>query len=206
MSAVIQVEATGNGMTDVQVELFNGAPTQLIFVDLQGTDHLVATRATQSQTLVKSQLATIIDYTSTFAGDTGGDTFTIALARSVDAGAPNSIATLPAALTLGALPATASRNAPLTVTWDASHTTDVMKWRAEGTCIVTAQADTITDTGSTTIPAGTLAKTQGANVPDTCTVTLSLSRYRPGSLDPRYGDGGSIVGQQTRTMMFTTTP
>jgi hypothetical protein len=66
ISAEMGAVTTGNGSTRVTAELFEGNPDQLIFVDLQAGDSLVADINGQSMTLAKAQLLTIIDYEAVF--------------------------------------------------------------------------------------------------------------------------------------------
>jgi hypothetical protein len=98
----------------------------------------------------------------------------------------------------------ASRMASLTVSWT-PPSTDQISWTADGDCIETATGS-LADTGSLTIPAATLKKRQGMNIADSCMVTLAVSRTRLGQLDPGYGQGGTITGEQRRKMMFTSMP
>ncbi len=200
MSAV----TTGDGTTRVTAELFNGSPDQLIFVDLQSGDELVATTGGQSMTLAKTQLVTIIDYEATFATGNEGDELTIDFQRMVDDGAPTSTATLPAPFTIDPLAASSSRAAELTITYSPSGTADPVGWQASGDCIVLVSGLPASDSGSITIPAGTLTASAGSAT--SCVVTVSLTRARTGTLDPHFGKGGEIQGQQVRTAMTTSTP
>jgi hypothetical protein len=43
-------------------------------------------------------------------------------------------------------------------------------------------------------------------VPDACEVTLTIIRSRAGQLDRGYGKGGTIQGQQTRSVKLSSTP
>lgn len=205
MSAEISARTLGDGTTRVSAELFDGYPEQLIFVDLAAGDQLVATSGGTSMTLDKSQLLTIIEYSAVFPTGNEGDTFTVDLQRSVDAGAPSSTATLPAAFTLGQVAASSSRAAGLPITWSPSGSSDQMKWTATGTCIQDASGSIPGDTGSFTIPANSLVQPMGATE-TSCEVTLTLARDRKGTLDRAYGKGGDVVGEQARTATFTSMP
>jgi hypothetical protein len=205
MSAVMSVGATGDNTTTVTVELFSGTPEQLIFVDLDDSDTLIATAAGQTMTMTKGQLATIIEYAATFTGDDSGDEFMVSLDRTVDAGAPSSTATLPDAFTLGAAPTSQSRASALTLTWSPSGSSDAMTWQASGDCITTASGTIAGDPGTVTIPAATLTAEQGQSTAS-CSVTMTVSRSSAGTLDAHFGDGGTISAQQSRTTTFTSTP
>lgn len=205
MSAEISAVSNGSGTTAVTAELFNGDPDQLIFVDLDANDQLVATAGSQSDPMTQQQLGNIIDYTAQFSIADGGTQITVDLQRDIDAGAPSSTATLPAPFTLGALASSASRAADLVVTWGPSGAGDPMSWQVEGSCVATASG-TMTDTGSVTIAAGALVLASGTNVPTSCSVTLSVFRVRSGTLDSHFGHGGSISAEQVRTAQLTSTP
>lgn len=205
MSAEITAAAHDDGTTLVTASLFDGVPEQLIFVDLAPGDQLVATSGGTSMTLEKTQLLTIVSYSATFPNGNEGDTFDVDFQRTVDNGAPHSTATLPAPFTLGTVPTSSPRGSDLTITWSPSGTADQMAWEATGDCIQTATGSIPGDTGSYTIPGSTIMVTQGSG--DTqCMVTLTLLRKRPGTLDPAFGKGGDIIGEQTRSATFTSTP
>lgn len=84
--------------------------------------------------------------------------------------------------------------------------TDPMSWSASGACIDNAAALMATDEGGATIEAGALRKREGAQIADSCEVTVTVRRTRDGQLDTAYGEGGSIVGEQVRSFTFTSTP
>jgi hypothetical protein len=209
MSALMSASTTGNGMTQVSAELFDGFTDQLIFVDLKDGDKLVATGGGRSMTLGKTQLVTIIDYTAIFPTANEGDVFTIDFQRTLDGGAPSSTATLPAPFEIAPLPTTSqSRAAALSVTYSPTGTPgDNMHWAAKGDCISDASAPIggDPDPGAFTIPANTLVAAPGATS-TTCSVTLSVYRERSGDLDAHFAKGGSILGEQARTATFTSAP
>jgi hypothetical protein len=203
ISAELSAVTTGNGSTRVVAELFEGSPNQLIFVDLQAGDTLVADVNGQAMTLAKVQLLTIIDYEAVFPTGNEGDEFTIDFQRMVDSGAPSSTATLPAAFALDPIATSYSRTAPITLTYAPSGTADTMGWQASGDCIQVITGALPSDSGTFTIPANMLTPTAGAT---SCTVTLSVMRDHEGSLDSHYGKGGSMFGEQVRTTTITSTP
>ncbi|HTR52515.1 MAG TPA: hypothetical protein VMJ10_17495 [Kofleriaceae bacterium] len=206
MSADMTVTGNADGTATVTVNLFSGDPDQLIFVNLDDGDTLVGSNASQSLPLVEQQLVTIIDYSAQFITGTEGAQYTIDLERTVDAGAPSSTATLPAPFALGEVATSASRASDLAITWSPAGAADPMTWQIEGTCIEGASGTIDGDPGAQTIAGNTLVKASGNGVPDSCTATLTVARTRVGQLDPHFGHGGSIVGEQARTATFTTTP
>ncbi len=205
MYAGITARATGNGTTTVTATLYVGDPINLNFVELTGDDELIATHESQDMVMTQVELLNIVSHQATFQGDTAGGTYQVNFRRTVDAGAPSSVATLPPAFTLAAPPTTMSRAAALTVTWSPA-TSDTMSWTANGDCIDPASGSITPGTASLTIDAGTLKKKQGQQIADTCAVKLDVTRSQIGTLDPHYGKGGSVSGEQLREVGFTSTP
>lgn len=203
MSADITAQSDGS-TTNVTAELFDGDPLQLIYVDLGSGDQLVAHYNADSNVMEQQQLLTIIAYVATFDDTHDGDTFTVALNRTLDGGAPNSTMTLPTSFELDPAPATASRAAALSLSWSPTSA-DAMSWQIEGTCIETATGQISNDDGSATIPAATVVLASGSTQ-TSCDATLTVDRIEPGTLDHGFGHGGNASGVQTRTMTFTTTP
>ena len=204
--ADLSARATGMGTTTISATLYVDNPNNLNFVELTGNDQLIASYGGQDKVMSQVELGNIVSHSADFSTDAEGTIFTIKLQRSVDAGAPMSMATLPAKFAIGTVPATASRAAPLTLSWSPSAYTDAMAWKATGPCIGEVQGVITGDPGTLTIPAGMIAKAQGQNIPDTCTVTITMTRSRPGVLDTHYGKGGVGVGSQDRTVTMMSMP
>ena len=202
--AELGARADGDGLTNTYATLFFGNPLQLDFVRLTGNDQLMATNNGLDMVMTEAEILGVVSHSATFQGDAEGSVFEIALLRTVDHGAPSSTCTLPAKFTFGQTLSSASRMASLTVSWT-PMSMDQMSWTAEGDCIETATG-TLSDTGALTIPAATLKKRQGMNIADSCMVALSVSRTHLGQLDPGYGQGGTITGEQRRKMTFTSLP
>jgi hypothetical protein len=204
--ADLSARSRGMGTTTISATLYVDNPNNLNFVELTGNDQLIASYGGQDKVMSQIELGNIVSHAAEFSTDVEGAAFTIKFQRSVDAGAPMSLATLPAKFTLGTVPATASRAAPLALSWSPSAYTDAMAWKATGDCIGDVQGPVTGDPGMLTIPAGTMVKRQGQNIADTCTVTITMTRSRPGVLDTHYGKGGAVVGIQERTVTLTSTP
>ena len=199
----ITVSTKGDGKANVVAELFEGAPLQLIFVDLMADDELVASTGGTSMTLHQNQLLNIIAYEASFSTGNPGDEFTIDFQRTLDDGAPSSTVTLPTPFTLDAVATTSARTAAINVTYAPSGTADMMSWQATGECIQTATGAAMADSGAFTIPANTFMIVGSTT---SCTVTLNVTRQRTGVVDAHYRSGGQILGEQVRTAMFTSTP
>ena len=203
----ISARAAGAGSTTVSATLFLESPLTLDFIELGADDELVATQGATAKTMTETDVLNVVSYHATFPTEAEGTLFEVAFLRTVDAGAPSSTVALPAPLTLTVLPApTVSRAAALTVQWSASAAGDSMSWSAAGDCIDSASGGIAGDPGTLTLPANTLVKRMGTMVADSCPVALTVTRRRDGQLDPGYGKGGTIVGEQTRQATFTSQP
>lgn len=204
--AAITATASGDGTTDVSTQLYVGNPVNLNYVDLTGDDQLVASFGNTEKVMTETTLLNIVSHKASFPTDNEGDQFQVAFERSIDDGAPNSIVTLPHKFTLGTAPTTASRAANLSLTWaPTTSAPDVMRWEVKGDCIENESQILASDTGSLMIEANRIRKRMGEMVADQCPMTITVFRGRPGQLDPGYGKGGIISGQQVRSVMLTTT-
>lgn len=204
--AELSASSGGEGSTTVQAVLYLGNPINLNFVQLTGDDQLIASHAGQDKEMAQTTLLNIVSHRASFPTDAEGEQFTISLQRSVDDGAPDSYATLPAKFTLSGPTAPTSRATAIALTWAPASSTDPMTWQATGDCIDVASGMITADTGSFSVPADTLHKRMGTGIADTCVVTIAVSRTRVGVLDPGYGKGGRMVGVQSRTVTVTSNP
>lgn len=204
--AELSAVSSGDGTTDVQATLYLGNPINLNFVDLTGDDELFALHGTQEKTMSELIVLNIVSHHASFATDAEGDQFEIDFSRTVDNGAPSSVATLPAKFTLTGPTAATSRATAIPLSWSPASTGDRMTWQANGDCIDVVGGNLSGDTGSFSVPADTLKKRMAAGVADTCMVTVSVRRSRDGDLDPGYGKGGAIAGVQVRTVTVMSTP
>lgn len=205
--ASIAAVARGDGTTDVRATLYVGNPLNLNFVDLTGDDRLVASYGNQEKVMSETIILNIVTHHAEFPNDNAGDQFQVAFERTVDDGAPNSIAVLPDKFTLTPpVSTTVSRAAQLDVTWSPIETGSKMRWEARGDCIDLVSETLAADTGSFSIEADRIKKRQGETITDECPLTVTVTRARDGQLDPGYGKGGTVEGQQVRTLMLTSTP
>jgi hypothetical protein len=203
--ASITAQATGNGTTDVGATLYVGNPLGLNFVELTGDDQLLVKSGAMTKEMRETQLLGTVSHHVEFATDAEGTQFEVVFARSIDDGAPSSVATLPAKFDVTVAPTTASRATTVQFQWLPAGSADTMSWTATGDCIELASSP-MDDLGSHTIAADRLKKRMGTNIADTCEVTVTLMRSRAGTLDPHYGKGGEVRGIQARTIKFTSTP
>jgi hypothetical protein len=206
LRADIMVVADGSGAAAVYAWLFShrrgDPPLNQDTIRLVDGDTISATSRDRTVAMQQSDLVVEYRYDATFDSADSGQTFEIALDREADASAPHSIAVLPAPFAI-TLPATFSRSAPLTISWSPSGSADPITVHFSG--CAGAQLGPYPDTGSATFPAGAIPAGSGhANA--TCDLAVAIDRTRSGTLDPAYGQGGSIVGTQERDASITSTP
>ena len=204
--ADLGARANGDGRTSVYATLFLENPINLNFIELQGDDELIASNGPDDKVMAETELLNIVSYQATFQTEEGGDEFVIDFVRTVDDGAPSSIVTLPEKFTVDPPASSSARVAAMTVTWAPAGSGDLMSWRASGECIDPASDSISGDSGTLAIAPNTFRKKQGMQVADTCDVFLTLTRTRLGVLDRNYGEGGKVVGDQNRTVVFSSTP
>lgn len=84
------------------------------------------------------------------------------------------------------------------LTWDSSGGADPMEWSASVECSTPNEISPtqIDDTGEIVIDPAKLNLKAG----ETCKVTLHLSRWRDGTIEPAYKDNGLITAKQTRSV------
>lgn len=210
MYGSITARADGDGKTRVSTSLFLGSPINLNFIELSDDDKLVVRHAGQEVIPTEGDLLNIVSYTATFNTEAADAMFEVSFQRTVDAGAPSSVATLPAPFALTSNPgAEVSRAAAHVITWAPSGTGDGMHATIDGSCVDVVDLPISGDTGSYTIPANTIKRRtpqQGQTIPDTCSVEIRIERRREGVLDSHFGKGGSVQGIQARKESFTSKP
>ena len=205
MYAGITARAQGTGSTTVTATLYVGDPINLNFVELTGSDELVATHDGDTRVMSQVELLNVVSHQTVFPGDAPGGEYVVDFQRTVDNGAPESVAILPDPFSLVVPPGTASRAAEFTVSWS-NPTGDTMAWSASGDCIDVASGAIAANTDHVTIAANTLKKRQAQQVADSCAIKVGVTRTKIGVLDTHYGKGGSVSGEQYREIGFTSTP
>nr|HEX4315292.1 hypothetical protein [Kofleriaceae bacterium] len=207
--ADLAAQATGDGTTLVTATLYVGDPVDLNFVELQGDDQLIATHDTDTEVMTQVELGNIVGHQASFQTDMEGDDFHIDFKRTVDAGAPDSVATLPAPFTIDTPPTSASRAQDLTLTWTSADDDTPMMWSATGECITGTNGTVNAGSNALTISANTFVQAgpgSGSGAAESCTVSFAIQRQLQGTLDPGYGQGGTIFGTQARAIQFTSNP
>ena len=160
------------------------------------------------KTMSETTILNIVSHEADFDTDNEGDQFEVALIRTVDAGAPSSVATLPGQFELNPVPTTASRAADFGVTWMPSGSGDPMDWTATGDCIDTATG-TVSggDPGEVTIPANTFVQKQGAHADHVATsLIVASSATRTATSIRTTARAWTVTGTQFRSLKFSSTP
>lgn len=211
--ANIWVEASGDGNSRAYTALRVGGSSSNTFLELTDYDALMTFVNDTSKGMAESESALGTTYSATFPYEAEDTPFRVAFLRTpppdgecAGKSAPNSTVTLPRPFSITApAPSTSvSRGAGFTFTWNNSGESDPLSYRVSGTCIQDYSESISSDSGSYTIPAGSIMVV-GTDQTVSCAATLTLSRTRAGSLDPNYGEGGVISARQYRTLDFETT-
>lgn len=206
--ADISATADGTGSTLVKTSLRVGGGMSNTYLELMGDDKLTAFQDTTEKLMGVKKLLGAVWYEASFDVDAADTPFKVAFTRSVDDGAPESTMTLPApfALTAPAANTEFSRaSADITVTWDASGTSDKMHLTADGECIQIWSKELDGDAGTAVIPHAEIVAHEQQEA-TTCEITLTLGRRRTGDLDANYGEGGTVLGIQQRTVKVKSAP
>jgi len=209
--ANISAEAKGDGSTLVSATLRVGGALSNTFLDLTSDEKISASSGTDQKTLARKSFLGAVSYEATFTGDELDKSFTVSLERPTDyVSAPNTQLSMPAGFTISAPTGGTSfsrANDDIVVTWDNNGSSDDMQWElATSNCARESKTNAIpSDSGSFTIPKGTLVAIQG-HEGETCDTSLWLVRRRLGSLDPNFGDGGFVVARQVRKVVISSTP
>ena len=209
ITANLTVTGNPNGSTTVDAPLdvdTNATDT----VQVTGGDTLTAKAGSQSQPMTATDLLGGYSYSAAFSGeDDGGTVYTVSFNRTSDVSAPNSTVTMPAPIAISSPASSASfsrATGNIVVDYSPSGGPDPVSWTLGGACINQAGTSLTADPGTFTIVAGSVTVPTGTTTaPGSCSVTLTISRTRTGTIDPAY-EGGSINATQTQSVSFISTP
>ena len=210
MSSRITVTVNGAGASTVSEQL-NVDTNATDFVQLSSGDALTAKAGSQSQPMTGTSLLGAISYSAAFTGEAAENTaYTVSLTRaSPNTSAPSSTVSIPAPFTISAPAASAQfsrATGDIVVTYSPSGKADPVTWTISGSCTSGSSGSLTGDPGTFTIAHGTLLPpTVDAGAPPTCPLTLTLTRTRPGTLDPAF-QGGSITSSQQQTVEISSAP
>jgi len=208
ITASFSALATGNGSTEVSGTLGRGA--LLTFLQLTADDQLVASQGGEVKAMKEASLLGLVSYSATFGTDAADTELHVKLIRAIDAGAPDSKASLPQPFSLATLAKSDySRAEAIVVSWTSAASSDPLTLEVTGTCLDSYSADPSPSATSFTIPANALKKHAPASstetVPDECDAGIRLKRTRAGTVDAAF-KGGSFKAAQVRTASFKTKP
>jgi hypothetical protein len=205
-------QAISNGdTTQLTARLLVGGDESNTDMRLTESDRLRGTVADESKTLTDDNNNQM--YEALFDETAGGTDVQISFTRGdEDDDAPDSTAILPEGFTLGGVAddESISRMDDIVITWDPSGDDDDMEWNLEGDCISTEFDLSQADTGTVTIAAGRVEPKFEDDADQTCDVTFTLDRVRPGSVDPHFNDDSDGPGEfdaiQRRRLTFRSAP
>ena len=207
MSAEVEIVSQGSDVK-VHVDLRVGDHDRSnVVVNLTGGDELVAEAEGDRITLSGHDG----DYSATFREVGAAETeFAIEFLRTdADESALDTRVTLPEGFTLSGIEpgATVLRSETTTVSWDPPGSSDTMRWRLDGTEVgcIGEEHGTMSDNGRLSLTGGNYDVWPG-DEDETCEVELTIERERAGRLDPAFGEGGSVVAIQRRSIRFVSAP
>jgi hypothetical protein len=206
MYAELHAAATEDG-TRATATLRVGGSSSNTYVMLTGDDSLSATAGAETEEMNRQGFGDRYYYTADLDANGEDTVVTFRFTRSIDDGAPDSHCTLPRPMTIEA-PADGSNfsrmEQDVEISWDTSGSSQPITLSIEGDCFNHLSLSFEDDPGSHTITAGTLQSS--ADPATACVATIELSRSNNGSLDPGFGEGGSVICTQTRTATFRSDP
>jgi hypothetical protein len=211
ISAEYRVTALSSGTVETEAILRQGEVDTLAFVEVKGDDKLSVQVGQNEKQMTKIELLNHVTYGATFNGENiEGNEFSFAFTRTVDGGAPRSTCQLPRAFEI-----TQPSNEPvykrsldnINVLYTQAGTTDRVRYKITGSCIQDKEYPLDAgDQGNFTIPKEQFVSIDKERKSDPCDVTITLMRYRTGSLDTGFGKGGKIECLQERRVKFRSEP
>lgn len=204
IAALLEANSENGTSTKMMADLRVGGDESNTHVILDNGDAISCTAGGETKTLQAESEGVYIATFNTAAADTE---FKVSLERPDDENAPNSVGTLPAPFTIGALPTNSPSRAndSFDITWDPSSSGDSMTIRIEGSCIFDEKIDVAGDPGTYTVAPGALDSTGGSN-PEACDLTVYIARDRAGTADPAFDNESFFKMRQTRKATFTSAP
>jgi len=180
-------------------------------LEIDGSDSLKATARGVTQTLAKERdLFGDFSYTTTFDFSVPDTEVVVSFDRPKDTSCPNSRVLMPDPFTLTA-PSSGqvfTSQSSIAVNWTpagpASGTVDVdfstSCTATNGSAVSRSRTITSADNGATSVPVSGVLPTETYNTAHACTCDVAVSRRANGTLDPNYGEGGSVTGSQVRAV------
>jgi len=199
--ALIDVTSQAPGQSSLDTELVIGGANSNTNVILEGGDALSADAAGQHQPLGVQGKG---EYGARFPTSEGE--FVVALARDVDAPAPNSRGTLGPAFDIAAIDRPISRATDaLTITWTPVDAEAQVEIELEGDCLIHEQRSLGPDSGSASFAPATLRAWKKQET-QTCPVMAKVTRTRLGTTDPALDPDSRFRLSHVRTLRFSSAP
>jgi len=203
IAALMDVYADTDTTATVHVELRVGGSSSNTYVGLDNGDQLIATAGDQTKTLTTTDDVGV--YEAKFTGVTAETAFNVVFERPHDTTASNNSGTLPPPFALDKPTDGLSRkDDALEVTWSPGSDDD-MALHFDGDCIFPDKKNPPDDSGSFTLPKGSLDST-GGDMPEECKVTLKAQRSRSGTADDQFDDESYFSLHQRRSTSFVSAP
>ena len=215
--ASITVEADGGGDTKIWTTLQVGNGLLATDLELSPTDHLLAYANGITKIMEYDGFPLFVTYQTAFPFDDEDTEYRIELNRSKDISAPNSVVTMPPPFSITS-PAGLSytKDATVTVNWEPAYSLDRMLINYSVNCIgsdgekhpafYTVGA---TDNGQRDIVVSEILSNASPKFTDSskgCSLEITVTRQRKGTIDPNYGEGGEISASQTRRINASIAP
>lgn len=206
IAALVTVESSNGADSTVTVELRVGGDESNTYVDLDGGDRLFVEAGGERKEMSSRSAGVYTANFNTAAADTA---FQVFLERTEDESASSNTGTLPAPFEITNAPSSApvSRSEDtIELVWEPSSSTDDMRIETsdEG-CIFSYDKSIGGDPGTLTIEAGQLQSTN-SDEPETCDVTVTLTRQRRGSADLAFDEESYFILRQVRSYTFVSAP
>jgi hypothetical protein len=178
------------------------------FAELTGEDRLTADVNGASRELTHDQRGANRHFYEAYLEEVDDEAqVQIEFSRSDEfVSAPDSSVTIPPDFTPAFGPlvdvARVPRDTTVEVIWD--NQDQDMYYEVEGDCIWT-RSGVISDSGSLTLTAEEI-EVKSLDEGEECVVTLTLERRNEGRVDPAFGEGGTFLALNKRTLAFLSTP
>ena len=198
-----------NNSTKVDTTLSVGS-SRGTTLEIDGSDSLKATARGVTQTLTKTSFLGDISYTTTFDFNVPSTEIVVSFERSKDTSCPNSRILMPDPFTvtapssgqaftsLSSIDVNWTPANPVSGTISVSFSTRCTA--AGGSAVRRSSTFSYVDTGTTSVPVTSVLPTESYDKTQSCSCDIEVSRTANGTLDPNYGEGGSITGSQVRTV------
>ena len=212
MSLHARVDARDGGKkTEISATLRAGGVLSNLFPQVVAPDRIEARVGADAHPLAfaHNMIATP-GYVATIPGDAGGQTIEIHFLRSGNTTAAGTRVVMPPGLTITA-PRAGETFSPvrpaLTITWTSTSPSPLpTSFSVSGACILPRQGDLAPDPGRLDLVLAAAPPPDGGPYPSRCDVTIRLERQQRGTVDPAFGEGGSILASQSRERVIEFTP